>query len=560
MIRVLVVDDEAVVTSLVRDALEEEGHNIETAPDGPVALELVRQKDFDLVISDIRMPGMDGIELISRIRDLQPGVSVIFMTGYADLNSAKNAIKHGAIDYIMKPFELSEIRQAVNKAINLRQDTTEATTDQQINQLSDLNEVLLSAGDQRSLIISSLKFALAHRRSSAGAALYWDSLQEQYQLMEIEQDKISETTLPAQPLQSVLTAFKPQEMEKTTLVATPEQHPVYAANPDPELERYLFPPWLSEETPMIVVPIYRGDSVNGFLMLQLDEDTVRIKEADIKVLTITTSQLAISLENLALLEDAQKAYARLREVQDEAIELERMATRGQISAEIGHELNNFVGVVAGNLSLIDVHVQKGEYDRLPKYLSAMTDTIAKIKTFTSNLMDLTPVSSVRETLYVDQVLREVVDFLRPQKRYADVTIRLENLPPEVAFEADSMQLQQLLYNLFNNAADATKGCPRREITAGLEVSPDRSTFQLKISDTGVGIEPELLEKAFREKFTTKESGHGFGLMVCNQIIERHDGCLHIDSTVNKGTTIAIDFPLASETTTERIPLEEVELV
>jgi two-component system, NtrC family, sensor histidine kinase HydH len=215
-----------------------------------------------------------------------------------------------------------------------------------------------------------------------------------------------------------------------------------------------------------------------------------------------------------------------------------------MSAEIGHEMNNFVGVVAGNLSLLDFHIRKGNTKDLGKYVTAMVETIEKIKKFTANLMDLTPISSEKAVLSFDKLLTEVIDYLKPQKRYRDVSIRVDNLPDNLPFEADTTQIQQLLYNLFNNAADATQDSARREITVNIVRIDEDCYFRFVITDTGCGFPTDLLQKAFQERFTTKKLGHGFGLVVCKRIIENHGGRLQVDSSPGAGTTISILFPIA----------------
>jgi signal transduction histidine kinase len=264
-----------------------------------------------------------------------------------------------------------------------------------------------------------------------------------------------------------------------------------------------------------------------------------------KFLAISAGQLAMSLENLDLLEEARAAYARLKELQDETIQLEKMATRGEMSAEIGHELNNFVGVVAGNLSLLEFHLKKQNYDDLDKYVRTMQDTIENIKKFTANLMELTPISSKKEVIQFERLLVEVIDYLKPQRRFRDVTIECDDVETPIPFEADSVHIQQLLYNLFNNAADATARSDRRNITVSMTRCDKQDKFVFSISDTGSGIDPDYLTKAFREKFTTKKDGHGFGLLVCSRIIESHGGEVHISSIPNEGTTIQVEFPLAA---------------
>jgi putative two-component system response regulator len=113
---ILVVDDEPEIRSLLRDALSEEFH-CETAGDGNRALDLAERRRFDLIISDISMPHMNGLELLDRIRSLQPATKVILMTGAKNAQSAGQAIRRGAFDYIEKPFDLAKLRQVIGEAL-----------------------------------------------------------------------------------------------------------------------------------------------------------------------------------------------------------------------------------------------------------------------------------------------------------------------------------------------------------------------------------------------------------------------------------------------------------
>jgi len=554
-IRVVVADDEEIVLSLVRDTLEDEGHHVEAAANGPEALKLIEAAPADLIITDIRMPHMDGIELAARARELCPDIVVIFMTGYADLNSAKDAIKQGAFEYILKPFELTEIRQAVAKAVEkIRQRAADKDPDEQLERLSDLNQMLYAAGDRKSLATLSLKFAMVHCGSSRGAVLYWGNQVTDCRLISLVDEQTEETALADQPLADCLAKVGPELFESPFYVHTLDEHPMYAACHDQALVEYLLPPCLKTAKRIVTVPLSRANSLYGLIMIGLDSESEKLKDTDLTFLSITASQLALSLENILLLEEAKDAYARLKELQDETIQLEKMATRGEMSAEIGHELNNFLGVVAGNLSLLDVHLKKQHYDQLDRYLHAITDNVDKIKTFTGNLMDLTPIASKKEAIRFDQLLTEVVAYLRPQKRYRGVTLEVTPLEEPILFDADATHIQQLLYNLFNNAADATEGCVRRRIKASVVVDQASGTFAMTIMDTGSGIDPALLEKAFTEKFTTKKSGHGFGLLVCKRIIDSHGGELSVESAPSQGTSITIKFPLAQATAAAPVPL------
>ena len=553
-VKIIVVDDEDIVLSLICDTLEEEGYAIQTASNGEDALKLIEKEEFDLLITDIRMPGMDGIELVRRVRDIHPDIGVIFMTGYANLNSAKNAIKQGAFDYIMKPFEISEIRKAVKDAVRIKRETEEKSSDHQLSSLSDLNQMLHKAGDHKSLTFSFLKFALMHQHTEYGAILYWNQEEEKYVMVTIQGEETVEQDLPKQPLADTLKDFDSNLMNKPLIINGIEENPIYRNNPNPEIKPYINPAWMERSNQMVIVPVIRSDGFKALIMLGFDEDTIKIKEADFKFLSISGIWLGITLENLSLLKETQKAYARLKELQDETIQLEKMATKGEISAEIGHELNNFLGVIAGNLSLLEFHIKKKHGDEFNKYITTMTETIEKIKKFTSGLMDLRPISTKKDIIYFDKLITEVIDYLMPQKRFRGVQITVDRLDENLPFEADNTQIMQLLYNVFNNAADASIDKEQRDINVTVGKDAENKKFTFSIKDTGVGFPPELLNKAFKEKFTTKKNGHGFGLVVCHRIIEYHGGELQIDSTPDVGTTINMTFPISEkQPETDNVP-------
>ncbi len=120
VIRVLAVDDDAVIRNGLKRILEAKGYEIETFGSGPLALERMADAPFDLVITDLKMPGMNGLEVLRRIRDLQPEVPVIMITGYSTVETAVEAMKNGALDYIAKPFTPEEILTKIEAALHHR--------------------------------------------------------------------------------------------------------------------------------------------------------------------------------------------------------------------------------------------------------------------------------------------------------------------------------------------------------------------------------------------------------------------------------------------------------
>lgn len=114
---ILIVDDEQVVRDSLVHWFTEEGYDVEAAENASTALAKLAGREFDLVIADIRMPGMDGIELLEKIRSEQLDTSVIVMTGYASVETAVRALKHGAFDYITKPFDPDDLSVVVRNAL-----------------------------------------------------------------------------------------------------------------------------------------------------------------------------------------------------------------------------------------------------------------------------------------------------------------------------------------------------------------------------------------------------------------------------------------------------------
>jgi DNA-binding NtrC family response regulator len=115
--RILVVDDEAVIRDGVKRILERSNMEVATSSGGRAALAMMQETDFDLVVTDLKMPGMNGIEVLKAIKVLQPEVPVIIITGYSTVDTAVEAMKNGAFDYIAKPFTPDQITEKVNKAL-----------------------------------------------------------------------------------------------------------------------------------------------------------------------------------------------------------------------------------------------------------------------------------------------------------------------------------------------------------------------------------------------------------------------------------------------------------
>jgi DNA-binding NtrC family response regulator len=115
--RLLIVDDEEIALDNLRHVMEKEGYAVATAPSGAAALALLDRQRFDVVLTDLRMEGVDGMDVLKKSRAAQPDAEVVFITGFATAESAVQALKHGAFYYIAKPFRLDEVRKVVAEAL-----------------------------------------------------------------------------------------------------------------------------------------------------------------------------------------------------------------------------------------------------------------------------------------------------------------------------------------------------------------------------------------------------------------------------------------------------------
>jgi DNA-binding NtrC family response regulator len=117
---ILIVDDDAAMRDYLRDELEHEGFRVETAPGGRAGVERVKRGGIDLVVSDVKMPDLDGLDLLREIRAVEPSPYVITITAFGSIDTAIRAVKLGAYDYVTKPFEFDQLLRTIEKALGER--------------------------------------------------------------------------------------------------------------------------------------------------------------------------------------------------------------------------------------------------------------------------------------------------------------------------------------------------------------------------------------------------------------------------------------------------------
>jgi len=234
---------------------------------------------------------------------------------------------------------------------------------------------------------------------------------------------------------------------------------------------------------------------------------------------------------------------------------EIVATRGDMAGEISHELNNYLSIVMGNLELLGMAVDRGKFDSLEARLKSIKDGLDRIIKFIEGLMSLCRPDSNREVFYIQRLLDEEIFFLKGDACFSGVEFVCNwtnDLPP---IEADRSRLRQGLVNILTNAADAVSGNQpgNKKITIDISRSDSDGSIYLSICDNGPGMNEEDYQRAFRQFFTTKGPGHGFGLLAIKGAIKSQGGKVTVSPGPGGGACFKIDLPC--QQSSDRLPAD-----
>lgn len=254
---------------------------------------------------------------------------------------------------------------------------------------------------------------------------------------------------------------------------------------------------------------------------------------------ILAGQAAIAIKNARLYENLKKTYEELKQANEMIIQSERMALKGELAAEISHELKNLVAVVLLNLEII----QKRAGTTTPEEIKGIVQkTIAgarKIEGFSKSLLTRSRAGSNLVPASLNKITGEFAELVKflPKFRRNKVSATLAKNIPTVELDID--QVQQVLLNLVNNSIEA---CPEAAVELITKHDQTTDTVHLCVKDNGPGIDESIIHKLFTEKITTKDDGHGYGLPICRQIMENHGGSISVNSKPGEGAEFVLVFP------------------
>jgi C4-dicarboxylate-specific signal transduction histidine kinase len=252
-------------------------------------------------------------------------------------------------------------------------------------------------------------------------------------------------------------------------------------------------------------------------------------------------------------QEMERREHELRDKQEQLVQAGKLATLGELTTGVAHELNNplnNIGLYVGNV--ID-RIRLGEDDAEPLVadLEKAMEQVRKATEIISHLRTFGRAARVSiEQVDVDEVIERSLLLVHEQLRLRGIEVELELCPDELLVVANPIQLEQVFINLLTNARDALADSKRKTIR--IASSRDDELIRIAFSDTGPGIPPELQQRIFDPFFTTKEvgTGTGLGLSITYSILKEYGGDISVESRRGKGATFVIELPFAEEEPTE----------
>jgi len=275
-------------------------------------------------------------------------------------------------------------------------------------------------------------------------------------------------------------------------------------------------------------------------VLYVDSRSIQPVHRDeiISLFEILAGQAAIAIKNAQLYERLRTAFRELETLNERLIIFERLAMKGEMAAEVSHELNNLLSVVAFHLSSFKRGLKRFTKKDVEERLEKIGSAVKRISLFSMGLAEAAHLEARPQPGNINECVQETIRFVQPLQKFrrASIDVTAPETVPVVSF--DRQQLQQVVLNLLNNAVEARPDARVEVQTAILS----NNTVTLTIRDNGPGISREVQEKLFREKVTTKPTGHGYGLPICRKIVENIGGTIGVRSEPGAGAEFVIAIP------------------
>ena len=512
--KILIIDDDPSICKIFERFLSTHNYEVLTLNDGQEGLSLLRSEFFNLIILNIRLPGIDGLSLLSKIKHFSPDTEVIMITGHSNTETAIQSFQLGACDYLTKPIELNLLLQIVKKA--LEKQNLEFERKQLIAQLNFKNVQLEK---QRDLLEGKL-------------------IEEDRRILRLVKEELLTRRLLEKVIGSLPLGAIVIDKEGRLLMCNKVQEIFSGLSRDSLLGINL----LRDPLPKDLEP-----------WQEMAKDFLSNKSHEVKVVDQRLEKnrvLSITLFPLIDEEGSPTSFIFLcaditqgKRIEEQTIQSEKMIAIGQLVTTLVHQIRNPLAIIG---SAIQCCMEKAEDNNgLKKHFEIIYRNVQSTNRIISYLLNFAKPKIIEfKENNINQILIEVHRLIKIDlsKNRVRVLRHFDRYLPKIP--CDKELLKQGFFNLFMNSKQAMSKGGVISITTRYNSLEEK--IEIIIKDNGSGIPKKHLPNIFNPYFTTKAKGTGLGLPIVHRIITDHHGQIFSESEEGIGTKMTILLPIPSK--------------
>lgn len=498
--RILVVDDEPWICLLVQRTLDGEDFDIHTEPCSPVALERLQHEPFDLLITDINMPELSGLELAEQARAIQPLLGIIVMTAYGSFDNVARAIRTGISDFIIKPFDIKDLRQVVTRSLHTQQLQRDNMRLHTLLKIFEYSEAINSTLELDALYDVVKKIVCDELGATAIVIATVDVADKLRHDLAVD--------LPP-PLADSLDRL----LQQVHHTGKPQTWPLHGVGV------------------VLGVPLRIRDERIGVLIAVYADP---VEQSLPELLGILGNQVALAIRNA-------RQYSAARELDQRKSEFVSIAS---------HELRTPLSLVLGYGSMLRNRFSGREQ----VLVQHMIDGAQRMSDIVDELLllhhaDTSSIQLQRSRFDVWEMVREVVAELvdLAASRGVKLGVSCPNTPTEIV--ADREKLALALAHLVDNATKFNRVDGSAQVSGSVAKVDGRQRVIISVQDDGVGISAVDLPRVYDRFYQAEPSntrlrnGLGIGLAVTKVFVELHGGEIELQSVVGHGTRVQVVLPV-----------------
>jgi signal transduction histidine kinase len=534
--RLLIVDDEQHMCDVCSRTLQRAGYDVLATNDPLIAIEALNNgQHFDLLLTDIKMPAMSGLDLARIAREKDPEIAIIIMTGYASLENLHQSVRRGVADFLAKPFELEQLRLAVDQALHKRaiqQDNLRLRTLEQLLAVSEALSATLGLSELVHIVLAAM---IERSGFQTGFLLLGDEPAMLH--LAATTPETAHLTDEGRALAERAFTLQQTRYEETACYGTQHDRTLHAA---------------------IAVPLRAQGRVNGVVVL-CNQHSTTLRPGVQQGLMLLANQAGAALRNATLYRQLDEAYQRRQELDH---------LKSEFIAIASHELRTPLSIVLGYTMMVRDQVEGSQRD----YLQRVMESAQRIKAIVDDMVNLHYIDtgeSQPQLALVDlgETIYQTVQNLRSAAELAGQTITV-NLPDALPpFLTDREKVMLVLNHLLSNAIKFTPQHGRITITVNIRqyheleslrevsvITPSASLRALSwvvidVRDTGIGIpmheRTRIFERFYQvgDSLTRERGGVGLGLALVRELIASLGGAVWVVSREGEGSTFSFALPL-----------------